>query len=312
MLHVAYTLTPDIRALLEDVKQESNRFLLTVVHPSVERKIRFQTRLKRMYWIQNPPQTFSLAEIQRFVLGAVPKRMFTRTIPLFNYAKLIDHIHEQWTLNAAPITLQNIEELSYALERGTKAMKLITMDYHTLKQLLNYLQTLENEPVVAASIAYSQWCILTDRYSPQPLAFLLAYIFLSKGGMNMRNALCLEQELVSHPREYTHALEAIKQSGSSTEWIRVFCSSLARYITKLRTSLETKDMTTTHDDLYRITPRQQEILSLLDGLESLTNKQVQKRFRVSQVTASRELGKLTALGLLLSHGKGRSVYYTRV
>jgi len=35
-------------------------------------------------------------------------------------------------------------------------------------------------------------------------------------------------------------------------------------------------------------------------------------FKVSQITASRDLSKLGALGLLFIHGKGRSVYYTKI
>jgi Fic family protein len=43
----------------------------------------------------------------------------------------------------------------------------------------------------------------------------------------------------------------------------------------------------------------------------ITNKMVQKHFKVSQITASRELAKLATLGLIISIGKGRSIYYTK-
>ncbi len=45
---------------------------------------------------------------------------------------------------------------------------------------------------------------------------------------------------------------------------------------------------------------------------TITNKKVQKLFKVSQITASRDLAKLASVGLLFTHGKGRSVYYTKV
>jgi len=64
---------------------------------------------------------------------------------------------------------------------------------------------------------------------------------------------------------------------------------------------------------WKLNGRQQSILSVLENPgEKITNKDVQKKFGVSQITASRDLSHLTTLGLLLAHGKGRSVYYTKV
>ena len=64
---------------------------------------------------------------------------------------------------------------------------------------------------------------------------------------------------------------------------------------------------------WEITTRQKEIMMYLENpTASVTNKTVQKLFNISQITASRDLARLANLGLLLAHGKGRSVYYTKV
>jgi len=58
--------------------------------------------------------------------------------------------------------------------------------------------------------------------------------------------------------------------------------------------------------------RQNKILERLENPNlKITNKDVQKMFGVSQITASRDLSKMANLGILLPHGKGRSVFYTK-
>ena len=64
---------------------------------------------------------------------------------------------------------------------------------------------------------------------------------------------------------------------------------------------------------FDLTERQKEIVRLSAHPEAtLTNASLQKRFSVSQITASRDLARLTGLGLLFAHGRGRSIYYTKV
>ena len=64
---------------------------------------------------------------------------------------------------------------------------------------------------------------------------------------------------------------------------------------------------------WKLNTRQKQILEALEKPdEKVTNKEVQKVFKVSQITASRDLTHMANLGLLLAHGKGRSVFYTRV
>ncbi len=64
---------------------------------------------------------------------------------------------------------------------------------------------------------------------------------------------------------------------------------------------------------FELNDRQTSILNMLDLPQgSITNRKIQKAYKVSQITASRDLAKLTTLGFLFSHGKGRSVYYTKV
>jgi predicted HTH transcriptional regulator len=63
---------------------------------------------------------------------------------------------------------------------------------------------------------------------------------------------------------------------------------------------------------YQLSLRQKQILSLAEPPNTLvSNKLVQDTFRISQITASRDLAKLASLGLLIPHGHGRSTSYSK-
>ena len=64
---------------------------------------------------------------------------------------------------------------------------------------------------------------------------------------------------------------------------------------------------------WKLNDRHAEVMNLLERPGSkITNKKVQKMFKVSQITASRDLSQLVRLGLVFSGGKGRSTFYTKI
>ena len=83
-------------------------------------------------------------------------------------------------------------------------------------------------------------------------------------------------------------------------------------MTTLKTAMLSYASSPAPTTLKRLTIRQKEILYLLEKPETpITNKQIQQVFKVSQITASRDLARLSIVGLLLPHGKGRATYYTK-
>ena len=67
------------------------------------------------------------------------------------------------------------------------------------------------------------------------------------------------------------------------------------------------------NSFWQLNDRQKSILGFLENPDAtITNKRVRSLFKISQITASRDLTKLANLGLLFAHGKGRSVFYTKV
>jgi Fic family protein len=94
-------------------------------------------------------------------------------------------------------------------------------------------------------------------------------------------------------------------------WLLFFAQSMHTHLGYVLKKLHTPQRAI-HTNHTILTQRQRTILHLLDNPEAIiTNKTVQTHCRVSQITASRDLGKLASLLLIAPHGKGRSVSYTR-
>ena len=82
---------------------------------------------------------------------------------------------------------------------------------------------------------------------------------------------------------------------------------------KVLKSVESINFEPTKLATWKLTERQKKIMEKLENPNiQITNRDVQKMFTVSQITASRDLSKMVNLGILLPHGKGRSIFYTRV
>jgi len=113
---------------------------------------------------------------------------------------------------------------------------------------------------------------------------------------------------------FKRMLDLSKIQGNLTLWLEYFAFCLMHSLEKTADIVKNQKF---QEDLpasfWKLNGRQRQILETLDqpGVK-ITNKDVQKAHGISQITASRDLARLTNLGLLLAHGKGRSVYYTKV
>lgn len=124
--------------------------------------------------------------------------------------------------------------------------------------------------------------------------------------------LCFEEYL----RRDLVTLEQAYQvpGGNITPWLEYFAFGIAKQLEKALGEITSDTSPTTMPaSFWELNDRQKEVLKIMEQPDiSITNKVVQKHFKVSQITASRDLTKLASLGLIFARGKGRSVYYTRV
>jgi Fic family protein len=141
---------------------------------------------------------------------------------------------------------------------------------------------------------------------------MLSSIILFKYGYDIKRLLNIEKQIVINRGYFLQVIKITKAHENVTEWIEFFSSLILDAYKNIEIVLSKHNSTKTNK-LFQLTPRQKNILSLLDNPNvRITNKLIQESFHISQLTASRELSTLSNRGLLLSIGKGRSTYYTKL
>jgi Fic family protein len=176
------------------------------------------------------------------------------------------------------------------------------------------LETSSENPIIQAGIAQAE--IL--RISPFPtgngrVSRLLSYLYLFKYGYDARGLVFFDEYLRSDLVTLRQVLERAFTTGNSTLWLEHFAKGVLVQMQKSLESINNLSFKTTLPaSFWKLNDRQKEILNYLEKPdEKITNKKVQSMFKISQITASRDLAKLANLGLLFGHGKGRSRFYTR-
>jgi len=135
---------------------------------------------------------------------------------------------------------------------------------------------------------------------------------LYKHGFDVRGLVVPEIEWAKNPDAHHQITKQMASSESLTTWLEYFTRRTIHQLRDIKNQLSLPHLPESLSS-YRITSRQKQILSFLEiPNTSITNKQVQSMFKVSQITASRDLSQLTTLGLIFARGKGRSIYYTRI
>jgi len=134
------------------------------------------------------------------------------------------------------------------------------------------------------------------------------------GGFVSKGLLCLDEYFKKDFVGYRENVEAVLGNKNLTLWLEYFAGAVVTQLEKTLTEvLSEKYSLDVTRNFFELNDRQKEIMSILDQPNVvISNKKVQKMFKVSQITASRDLSRLSTLGLLFTHGKGRSVYYTKI
>lgn len=312
MLPLSYTTSIDLRECLISIDMLRTKILTTPVAPTTENALRWETTLSR---IQG---SLAMADIK------MHRREITKTleIPLnkpsvtMGYKLALDHIQESWVANANLVTPDVIEFLGKIVYVGPLAPH--RRDLHPtapgIKQLLAYLDNQAEHPVIQAGISLGILSgVIFPAADPGLVARLVSCIFLAKHGYDLHGRSAVEHQWNTDLISYKHALGTIQTYENLNHWLLFFTQSVAADFTKRLHDINLDTARTLRSGFWKLNERQRAILHLLDDPTSvITNKTVQKRFHVSQITSSRDLSKLVTLTLIAPHGKGRSVSYTKI
>jgi hypothetical protein len=311
MLDITYTISSRLKGYLDRIEDLRKQILLEPLSPAIELRLHWEATLDRIYYslkFANSP--LERAEMSKLLSEITHKNINDDRKIVLQYKKSLDHIFQNWQGSQKTINAEAIIDLHKIISDGK-----LRIPQAGLQALLDYLQTEGENPIIQAAIV----CIKIEKMqlfikNNGLAARLAADLFLSKYGYDLKGLLAYEAAWMKNEEKFKEVYENTLNMTSLTVWLEYFAENIFEQMERIIQSMESSKTESDHPKKFYwfLQERQKSILDLLaEPQTTITNRQVQKICKISQITASRDLAKLTRLGCLLSHGKGRSVYYTR-
>ena len=318
MKNFSFSLSPTVHTHLQSIELLKRDILSTPLAPKTEMRLKFDGLISRIHGIL----MLGGSEItKKDVINQLTASPFKQpeTSPILTLKKILTYVSTEWTVNTRSVSYTTLETLAQGLGETMRIGTIYTteLSHHKepLSRLLKFLDASKDHPIVTATIAYLQiMAIAPLGTKTTQCALLLLYLFLHKYGYDLRGVVSIIPFWTDDMRTFGDLMVEIQTSDNFSRFIDFSVQKYLAELEDIKANLTSAQIRfSTPASLITLTERQRELLSLLDDPSaSITNRIVQKRFRVSQITASRELSKLANLGLLYPHGKGRSVSYTTV
>lgn len=310
----SYTVSNQLKTNLQELDALRSKILTTPLSPKNELKLRWETTIDRVFYslilADSGLKKREVADtISAYSILKKPKQLTADEKVILKYKKALDLIAQNWLVTDKILTAKTVVALHEVGCTGAYRNK-----DKDLRQVLEYVQTVGDHPAVRAAIIYVAIIELhafTDGNAR--LARLLSLLFLYKSGFDVRGLVCIEKEWLFRQAEYKEALDQGVNSAHVTLWIEYFTRSLINQLEQKLTDVTNQKLSTGQEKkFFNLNERQKTILSLLEEPNAtITNRIAQKHFNVSQITASRDLARMSTLGILNPHGRGRSIYYTK-
>lgn len=312
MLNISYNISPKIKEYLSKIESLRRQILLFPISPRNELKLRWEAKFNRTYCaLRLSGNSLKKQEMLKLLAEIMHKKMNFEQHEVLKYKAALDSISQNWPGSQNPVNAKDLIELHKIIGNGR-----LRVPQAGLQHLLDYLQTQSENPIIqAGAVSIEMEKMQLFETSNKLIANLASLVFLCKYGYDLRGFLAHEIEWVEDNNNFRQNHERALSSSNLTLWLEYFASCILRQAELIVQTLEKPKAQTLElrESFWRLNERQKSILSFLDSPQTtITNRQIQKRFKTSQITASRDLAKLTNLGFLFSHGKGRSVYYTKI
>lgn len=311
MLNLSYNLSDNLKKNLEEIEMIRRNILSAIISPESEIKFRWNALIDRIYWSMHLSAIdVGRGEIQQLISLYHKKKLGKDDQKIIGYKKALDYISQNFLVVKNPLPVKSILTLNKLCQDST-----FWGNEKDLKQLVDYLSASSENPIIQAAVAQIQIIHLKPFSDGNGrIARLVGLLYLYKSGYDFRGMLAVEEYWGRDKNEFISITRNALQAKNLTIWLEYYTRGM---ISSLERTKEDLSKTSVHTDFpetfWNLSDRQKEILTLLEepGL-TLTNRKIQQLFKVSQITASRDLTKLATLGLIFPHGKGRSVSYTKI
>jgi len=314
-----YNISPRIKVGLGRIRILRQRILAEIISREEEAQLKWNARLSNIYWslaIAGGKLTRrELADLVR--QESYKKELSEDESEAINYKNTLDYINESWYVNPKIVSPTTVLALyTLACQPGLKKIPAKFAErQNQIKLFLDYLQAGNENPIVQAGIAQAQLRIISpfENYNGK-ISRLLGQLFLYKYGYDFRGMLVTDEYWMKDLNSYRQAIRSASVNQNLTIWLEYYVAALVDQLEKAVEMMRSPIAAHGVGKIYfELNERQKAIMTILDDPEEkITNREVQKEFKVSQITASRDMAKLTNLSLVSSRGKGRSVYYVKV
>lgn len=304
---VPFTITPLVTDFLSAIDTLRTSILTTPMTPAKEQELQWRATVS---YISGTLKLEGTALSERKIHETIRTLSESKTVTTIR--ETLFFIRKTWTGNTRPLSAQSIEEVAcmlYPTKKETVRKHIRNWEVEGT-HMLRYVTISKQHPVITSSLVH--FALFTN----PPLAFdhgILARMIeagiLASYGYDVRGMVTPLTIYAEDPTLYIKSIDVCVRQQSATSWIEYNAKAIKQSMKLLERTLSFPEQHSSHPILN---DRQERILMLLEHPSaSVTNRMLQKRFRISQITASRDLARLTALGILSAHGKGRSVRYTR-
>lgn len=308
----SFNTSDNLLNLIKKIDEKRIKILTTAISPKDELRLRWEAHVDRIN------ASFSLSgievtksEISNLLTFGKNEKSTVKGQQIIDYKKGLDYITWNWLVSKKNISVRSLFNLAEILEKRSR----FPAREDDVRNLLDFLQNSNDHPIVKSGISYVQFLIIgSNGFLSDKISRFLAYMFLYKSGYDFRGLLTIEESFKKDIQNYREMEQSTHETHNLTVWLEYYAQKLLEQLEEIQEDVETIHF---HLDIpsrnFELNDRQREILSLLDMPDkNITNRDVQKQFKVSQITASRDLARLAAFGIIFAHGKGRSVYYSKV
>jgi hypothetical protein len=317
MQPIAYTMSPYLLRYLNRLETVRQQIILYPLSPKRELGLQFLATVDRVHYglaltdEHVPPEKIkTILENQIvFAMQHEAKNKDQIQNSILDYKLSLDYIKRDWNLSSQKITVNTLLRLYSFIGKPQ-----ITLPEKQLQDIILYLHASADNPFIQAALAKLQIRrLLPETKEMEHFSTMSSYLFLYQSGMNCRGLLVLEKPWILDRKLFNGYYATATARQNVTGWIEYFVKTVCTQLELTYQSLVQSQTRLEEDKIGKLNERQKVIMTLLDDPQAIiSNRTIQKIFHISPITASRDLAKLTMLGLLIQQGKGRSVRYTRI
>jgi len=320
MKSLSYTRSLNLTSSLQRLDELHKQLLLIPLAPSTELQLQWEAGTQKIQYLLALAGTVVAPDgkvISPTLIGELLLHGDTKYTPIFkeevvSYRSALDYLYRHWLVNPKVITLDDL----LAFYQTIFPKETLIGDEVELTSSLQYIQINPEHPLIQAALAQ----ILVLSLSPfsahnEQFSHLVFLLFMYKFGYDLRRLPVYEEQYVLDITNYKNMILQSHRLENVTPWLEYVCQRVIIAAQKTVEKVQQEKNNPSHSNaaLFALADRQQLIMNLFNapGIK-VSNRMVQKKFRVSQITASRDLAKLADSGLIFAIGKGRSTYYTKI